>query len=260
MPCKHHPACVQRAVPAADGTRITDTDPFLDKAVEVCAMFVGRPLSPDDFSTLDTCKKVLDAIEASFIREENRASRTEYPQGLDSAGCGPEDGRTLAQFRLCGNHARQLARGAVVASHYLWCYPSCPTPTPKLLWTVGLTGQHREPWKLAGLVALLRCWSFGVWNERDIDRAVVGFTGSTKSVPFEEKDDVWKTKALLATMSVLNDWNGECGGASTPMAGLLARYANADETFAEMVLVYGWVVRPDPSRRVLDPTATAHPF
>lgn len=256
--CKQHPQCVGRVILGPDGHRITNAEEFLAKAAEVSSVFAPAADEPASTSSLPLCQRMLNAIRDAYSGDNGR---------------GLSGDETFSRFGLCSEHARQLARGFVVAAHYHRCYPDAPLPPPKLVWSVGSVAFHREEWTVPALVVLLRCWSFGVWDEHDIDRAVTGLRDSNRKQPFEKRSD-GDVLALLGTAGILGGWlgterevqaapeQGEFSGVRS-MAGLMHQYASADEDFAEMVLIYCWELRPRraPSADVATQSVEdAHPF
>ncbi len=144
--CKKHPDCVGRALTDSTGTRISDPAAFFKKAKEVCELFAGHRLDPASTSTLRECDRLMRTMEMSYLREDDRTIEPLPP--------GPEGGATLKRFGLCGDHARQVGRGYVVASHFLAMYPDCAVPPADVVLSVATAPASVT--KMAGVGRKLR--------------------------------------------------------------------------------------------------------
>lgn len=259
----HHPQCKKRTLLGSDGARITDPAAFLSKAGQVCALFAEHELVGASTATLRQCDRLLRAIEMSFIREDDRS--------IEPLAPGPEGGVTIKRFGLCGDHARQLARGYVVASHYRAAYPDCPAPPPELVWSVGSVAVYNADWMLPALVLLVRSWSFGVWTPREVDRAVEGVRRwKQDDYSYLADLDGGDQLGLEIGLYLLSDGEkqeteeAEAKAMARPfffkpMRALLCRYDKADEDFADLVLETFTRLAPPRFERSPSPTSMTAP-
>lgn len=255
----HDPKCRKRTLLDASGTRITNPAAFLTKAMEVAASFARHEGIDASTTTLRQSDRLLRAIEMSFIREAGRT--------MEPLPTGPEAGDTLKRFGLCGDHARQLARGAVVVAHYSAVYPGSPVPTPELVWSVGSVAVYNAAWMLPALVLLLRSWSFGFWTARQVDRAVEGVRywkqDDLSHLADLSEGDMFAVYVFLHVLHEAEQQEAEEAAAKeknqtylrTPMRGIVRRYDNADEDYADCAIEYFTKMAPPRFKR--PPASTA---
>jgi hypothetical protein len=241
--CKQDPRCVTRRLHDSSGAIIRDPSQFLDRAAEVLSVYTGRSIGPADVYNH------LSFVPLAMTITEDWENAEHVARGGDPSDpwSPPNDGIVFERFGLCGNHARQLARGALVALHYKRCFPNEPPPPPKLIWGAGSLAENLALWFVPVVVALFRAHALALKDDVETNKLFDGLREHGRRVvrPIDDQSADQFAMPIMAFGSMLDGELRSEGGQShrLELDAVVRGYRNDDLDLLSRVAEYFWCWR-----------------
>lgn len=234
--CNHRPQCTAPKLVVSygkdKGKRITDHAEFLDKAAEVLGLFLEMPTVPPSHVTLKSYLPLLQPLVLDYELERDFKARLKPETEARSA-------TALDSYGLCGEHARQLARGALSALHYMGCFPDSLPPPPRLIWGAGRITHFEDDEVLPAVVALYRAHALGLADSERVRGAFAGVHERGRRVVLRAVDEAEEREILGLIGLMALGINGERNGVNGPEPyGLTERYREDDHRLLSTIVEY----------------------